>query len=87
MEVRPESAQALENLYRETFRPTISRQDGFAAVRLLRPREPGDAYVLSIAFDDEPLQQRWVASEEHQRLWPRMEAYCAGYAVKLYDPV
>lgn len=87
MEVRPESSQALEKLYCETFRPAISRQEGFATVRLLRPRDPGEGYVLSIAFDNETLQQRWAACEEHQRLWPQMEGHCARCAVKRYDPV
>lgn len=87
LRVRPSSGQDLEKLYRETFQPAISRQKGLAAVTLLRAREPEHDYVLSIAFHDESLQQKWVASEEHQRLWPQMESHCVDYTVKRYDLV
>ncbi len=87
LQVKPGSEQDLEKTYVKTFRPAISQQDGFRAVDLLRPREEANSYVLSLAFDDQALQQKWVASDLHQKVWPLMEGLCASYSVERYDAV
>ncbi len=89
MKPKPGSQQALEKTYSEIFRPAISRQEGFSGVSLLRPNEDngeGD-YRLSIAFDDRALQQQWVATDLHQKVWPQMEDQCVNYSVKNYNAV
>lgn len=87
LEVKPGARQTLEKIYVETFRPAISRQEGFHAVALLRPAEDGSNYLLSIAFDDESFQQKWVATDIHQQVWPQMEQHCAGYSLRRYNAV
>jgi heme-degrading monooxygenase HmoA len=86
MQTKTGSEHALEKTFVETFRPAISRQDGFRGVELLCPTEKGE-YRLCIAFDGPPLQQKWVASDLHQQVWPQMEAHCASYSVKYYNTV
>jgi heme-degrading monooxygenase HmoA len=76
----------LERTFVETFRPAISKQQGFRAVDLLRSEPSGD-YRLSIAFDSQTLQQNWVASALHARVWPEMESQCPGYSVTYYNTV
>lgn len=87
MKVEPGSRQGLEKTYLETFRPAISRQEGFRNVELLRPHKEGEDYRLSITFDHQALQQRWVATDLHQQVWPQIESLCAEYSVRLYDAV
>lgn len=87
LEVKPDSRQDLEKTYVETFRPAISRQEGFSAVALLRPRDEGKSYLLSLAFENQGFQQKWVATDLHQEVWPQMERHCARYALKPYDAV
>lgn len=87
LEVKSGARQALENTYVETFRPAISRQEGFRAVALLRPTEDGSNCLLSIAFEDQSFQQKWVATEIHQQVWPQMEQHCARYSLKRYNAV
>lgn len=87
LEVKTGSQQALEKIYVETFRPAISRQEGFSAVGLLRPTGDGNHYLLSIAFDTQSFQQKWVATDLHQRVWPQMEQHCAQYSLMSYDAV
>lgn len=87
LELKQESRRALEEVYLETFRPAVSRQEGFRAVMLLRPTDDGANYILSLAFDSRASQQKWVATNLHQQVWPRMEAHCAGYTVHGYEPV
>ncbi len=87
LQVTPGSEQELEKTYVMTFRPAVSQQDGFRAVNLLRPREETSNYVLSIVFEDQPLQQKWVATELHQKAWPLIESLCASYSLERYDAV
>jgi heme-degrading monooxygenase HmoA len=85
--VKPGSEQGLEKLYTETFRPAISAQEGFVGVELLRPNRSGDEYRLRIAFETHPLQQKWVATDLHQQVWPQMERHFADYSVTDYTAV
>jgi heme-degrading monooxygenase HmoA len=85
--VKPGSEKALEKTYTETFRPAISLQEGFVGVDLLRPNHSGDEYRLKIAFETHPLQQKWVATDLHQQVWPQMEAHFADYSVTDYTAV
>jgi heme-degrading monooxygenase HmoA len=85
--IKPMSKEALERTYLEIFEPAISSQEGFTALSLLRPLGDEEEYRLSIAFDRQASQQKWVASDLHRQVWPQMESHCAGYSVKLYNTV
>ena len=89
MKLKPGSQQALEKTYIEIFQPAISQQNGFSSVSLLCPIDDGGAgdYRLSIAFADRASQQKWVATDLHQKVWPQMEGQCANYTVKNYNAV
>jgi heme-degrading monooxygenase HmoA len=87
MKIKPGSQPGLEKTYTETFRPAITAQEGFSGVELLRPNHDGDEYRLSIAFESHPLQQKWVATDLHQQVWPQIESYCADYSVRDYTSV
>jgi heme-degrading monooxygenase HmoA len=87
IQLRPGSQQTLEKTYVEIFRPAISRQEGFRGVELLHSNHDGGEYRLSIAFESQALQKKWVASDLHQEVWPQMESYCADYSVKDYTSI
>lgn len=81
LSVKPGSQQGLEDTFLQTFLPAISQQSGFRAAELLRPFEEGSDYRLTLAFDDRDSQQKWVATDLHQAVWPQMEGHCLSYAV------
>ncbi|MBO0707257.1 MAG: antibiotic biosynthesis monooxygenase [Candidatus Dormibacteraeota bacterium] len=86
LEVKEGAVDALLETYRSTFRPAITRQEGFRAVRLLRPlNAPG--YRLVIEFAEEAQRLRWVASDLHQQVWPQVESHCSGYTPNLFSEV
>ncbi len=87
MKPKPSSEQALEGIYLDHFRPTVSRQPGFVDVHLLRPEKGGSDYRLCLSFDNQASQQQWVETDVHQKLWPQLEGQCVGYSVKYYKPV
>lgn len=87
MKVRRDSQSALEQTYAERFRPAIGRQEGFCGVELLRPQQDDGDYRLSIAFERQEQQRKWVATELHREVWSAMEGHCAEYSVKYYSSV
>jgi heme-degrading monooxygenase HmoA len=86
VQVRSGLESSLERTFVETFWPAISRQEGFSAAHLLRPTNAGD-YRLSIAFETQTSQQKWVATALHQEVWPQMEAHSSAYSVSYYNTV
>jgi heme-degrading monooxygenase HmoA len=86
IKVKPGEDQAAQAVFNGPFKAAISAQPGFKGVQFLRPDGGGD-YVLSIAFENQPLQQKWVATDLHTQVWAQMEANFDGYAVKTFTAV
>lgn len=84
LNVRPDSSRALEETFSALFRPAIISQPGFAHVSLLKSGSVHDRYRLVIAFQDETAQKKWVATDLHQEVWPKVEANCSSYEVETF---
>ncbi len=66
----------LERVYKEVFYPAASRRKGFRSSQLMRkPNTP--EYIVRLSFDTEELRLQWVASAEHQKAWPALNATAA----------
>ncbi len=87
LHAKPAAGPALEQIFREAFRPAIRIQEGFVETALLRSGSEADAYRLVIAFESEALRTKWVATELHQKVWPAMETQCKGYEAKSFEAV
>jgi heme-degrading monooxygenase HmoA len=79
-------AAASEAVFSGPFKAAITAQAGFRDVQFLRPTDDGD-YVLAIAFENQPLQQKWVATDLHGKVWSQMEQHFEGYTVHTFDAV
>ena len=77
LEVDSAKENDLAETFHKVFQPTISRQAGFVSVALLKARGSG-AYRLVISFETEEQRVAWVATDDHQRVWPQMEANLKG---------
>ena len=77
----------LEKTYLEKFRPAISAQEGFNAVQLLHSKEDDANYRLCLTFDQQGSQQKWVATDLHQGVWPAIADQCAEFSVQRYGTV
>jgi heme-degrading monooxygenase HmoA len=84
--IRAGQAGAFESVFSGPFCAAIRAQEGFRDVQLLRPLGGGD-YVLSIAFEQRSLQQKWVATDLHERVWTQMEEHIDGFGLKPYTAV
>ena len=94
LEVDPLREKEMVDKYRDVFKPAIGTQPGCLDVRMLRLRQtltgkgPGDLkYRLVISFDSEENRRRWVATDEHQRVWPAISNTLRGskFSATLYD--
>jgi len=88
LDVDPAKEKDLVAAFRKVFRPAINQQPGFVSVRLLKFRQavvgpaPANAPCrLVISFQTEEHRQTWVASDDHQRAWPAIEANLKGSKV------
>jgi heme-degrading monooxygenase HmoA len=77
---------AAEKTFAGPFTAAISAQDGFRSVTLLRPDDGGD-YILSIAFESQATQQKWVTTDLHGQVWPQMEQHFEGYGLRTFTAV
>jgi heme-degrading monooxygenase HmoA len=90
--VEPSQDAALKETYENVFRPVIRKQPGFVDVRLQKFRlaRAGDGaarYKLLISFRTEEQRETWVASADHQRVWPQMEKHLKLLNAFVYDEV
>jgi hypothetical protein len=79
--------KALVSTFHTVFEPVISRQPGFVSVTLLKMRGSAAAYRLAIGFATEEQRLTWVATEDHQRVWPQMEQNIKEFTAALWDQV
>jgi heme-degrading monooxygenase HmoA len=87
LSVKPDSEQTLQQIFKTIFLSAISEQKGFAGVQLLQPQDAGADYRLVIQFESQVLQQAWVATPLHERVWPQIEDCCSKYAVQKFTSV
>ena len=66
--------------YVEQFKPTVSKQPGFIDIKILKLRSAiagkapaGINYRFQLTFQSEELRQKWIKTDEHQRVWPLLE--------------
>jgi len=86
IKVKPGREEAAQGVFAGPFKAAISAQPGFKDVRFLKPVEGGE-YVLVIAFESQPLQQKWVATDIHTDVWSQMQANFDGFSVKNYNTI
>ena len=95
LDVELSREQELLTVYRNQFRPAISKQPGFLDVKLLRfvSTVSGAApvnmnYRLLISFQTEEQRRAWVNTPLHRQVWPNMEKTLrGGYSAVLFEVV
>ena len=97
MDVPPAREREMLDAFHNTFVPEAVKHEGYIRVTMLKRRSfiQGKApvehnYRFELEFESEELRQKWIASPEHQRVWPPVEATMTttkDYPVVLYDEV
>jgi len=94
MSVDPKREKEMLRNYDQQFRPTVSKQPGFLDIKILKLRTTiagkapaGVNYRFQLAFQSEELRQKWIKTDDHQRVWPLLENTLTtkDYTVLLFD--
>ena len=93
----PGREREMLDLFHNQFVPEAVRHEGYIRVKMLKRRTviqgsvpPAHNYRFELEFESEELRQKWIASPEHQRVWPPVEKTMTttkNYPVVLYDEV
>jgi heme-degrading monooxygenase HmoA len=81
---KPGMENAVVTTFFDPFTTALSRQAGFLSTDLLHDEASGER-VVTIAFENQLLQQRWAKSELHDEVWGMLKACCSEYSVKRYS--
>jgi heme-degrading monooxygenase HmoA len=92
--VDPTKEKELLHNFETIFRPEAAKHPGYISVKLLKLRTAiqgsapsGINYRFALTYQSEELRQKWVASAEHQKVWPTIENTLSSknYTVLLFD--
>lgn len=96
LQLDPRREKEMLDNYHKIYKPVIAKQPGFVSVTLLKltaekqgKAPAGCPYRLIISFQTEEQRVKWVASPDHQKVWPSVENTLLGpkFTALLYDPV
>jgi hypothetical protein len=92
--VDPSKEKEMLHNFETVFRPEATKHPGYIDVKMLKLRTAlqgsaptGLNYRFSLTYQSEELRQKWIASAEHQRVWPTIENTLSSknYTVLLFD--
>jgi hypothetical protein len=78
--VDPKREKEVEDFFVRTFRPTAMKHEGYIDLKLVRLKQAvrgnvpnGCLFRFVLTYKSEELRQKWIASADHQRVWPPIE--------------
>ena len=91
--VDPKREQEMLNHFEKVFRPEAKKHPGYIDLKMLKLRStidgpaPAAKYRFELTFVSEELRQKWIASADHQRVWPGIENTLSDkkFGILLYD--
>ena len=94
LSVDPKREQEMLMNFENIFRPTAERQPGYIDLKMLKlnsairgPAPAGGKYRFVLTFESEELRQKWIASKDHDKVWPEIEKTLTdkNFGILLYD--
>jgi hypothetical protein len=94
LSVDPAKEQQMLRIFETSFRPAASKQPGFIELKMLKLRSAlmgnapqGVNSRFTLTMESEELRQKWIATDIHNQLWPKIEATLTtkDYTVLLFD--
>ena len=92
--VDPKREQEMLTTFETVFRPTAQSQPGYIDLKMLKlssalrgAAPSGGKYRFVLTFESEALRQKWIASKDHDRVWPEIEKTLVdkNFGILLYD--
>jgi hypothetical protein len=94
--VDPAKEKEMLHNFLTIFRPEAAKHPGYVSVKMLKLSKAiqgsapsGINYRFVLSYQSEELRQKWVASPEHQKVWPTIENTLTtkDYSVLLFDVI
>ena len=94
LSVDPAREKEMLDNFHNTFKPEAVKHPGYIDVKIMKLRSAlmgtapaGLNYRFQLVYESEELRQKWIASPEHQRVWPTIEKTLKSkdYRVLLFD--
>jgi hypothetical protein len=80
--IDPERAAEAEQYFENVYRPAAMKFEGYVDLQLLKLQSvlagqapAGMNYRFSITYTSEELRMKWVHSDVHQVVWPKLQTY------------
>jgi antibiotic biosynthesis monooxygenase (ABM) superfamily enzyme len=85
--VIPGQERDFENLFKEEYSVTMSKQPGFVSVALLKEHEKEAVYQMVIRFQSLDTAASWRDSADHKALSPKIKALYNESSVQVYEVI
>jgi hypothetical protein len=80
--IDPERTTEAEEYFDTVYRPAAMKFEGYVDLQLLKLHSvlagqapAGMTYRFSITYETEDLRMKWVHSDVHQVVWPKLQTY------------
>jgi hypothetical protein len=80
--IDPKRAAEAEHYFETVYRPAGAQFEGYVDLQLLKLQSvlegaapAGMNYRFSITYESEALRMKWVESDVHQVVWPKLQTY------------
>ena len=92
--VDPKREKEVEDFFVREFRPTAMKHEGYIDLRLVRLKTAvrgnvpnGCLFRFVLTYKSEELRQKWIASADHDRVWPPIENALTdkNFSILVYD--
>ena len=96
MAVDPAREKEMLHNFETIFRPEAAKHPGYISVKMLKLSKvvqgkapAGINYRFVLTYQSEDLRQKWVATPEHQKVWPTIEKTLTNknYDVLVFDVI
>ena len=92
LQVDPKREQEMLDHFDKVFRPVARKQAGFIDLKMLKIRaeiegKSPQRYQFVLTMESEELRQKWIATADHQRVWPGIENTLAAkkFSILVYE--
>ena len=92
--VDPKREKEMLSNFEKLFRPTAAKQPGYIDLKMLKLNSAlrgvapaGGKYRFVLTYESEALRQKWIASKDHEKVWPEIEKTLLdkNFGILVYD--
>ena len=87
LEAKTEKDKMLEDIFKGKFLPAVSSMEGFISASMIKSESALYEYTIRLSFESEDLRLNWVASKEHQEVFPQIVNSCQTVSWNIFSVI